>query len=149
MDTSSSATKKKTIRASLTEQYEERVATTLEKVDPNRAKARAILKDEEEMEHESLDGEWDGYKEALPNDTQPYLETPLLTLRQLMPGSSGGDEEDQDLDQSFRADKIEFMVVRRPLTPDEARAETVLVDPGDVDWTIPEQADYELSLIHI
>ena len=89
MDTSSSS-KKKTIRASLTEQYEERVASTLEKVDPNRAKARSILKDEEPMEHESLDGEWDGYKDALPNDTQPYLDTPLLTLRELMPGSSEG-----------------------------------------------------------
>ena len=114
----------------------------MEKVDPNRAKARAVLK-EETMEVESLDGEWDGYKKPLPSDTQAYLDTPLLTLRQLMPGSSGGDGDDQDLDQSFRADKIEFMVVRRPLTPAEKQAETVLVDPGDVDWSIPEQADYE------
>ena len=141
MDTSSS--KKKTLRASLTEPYEARVATTLEKVDPNRAKARAILKDEETMEVESLDGEWDGYKETLPSDAKAYIDTPLLTLRQLMPGSSGGDEDDQDLDQSFRADKIEFMVVRRPLTPAEKQADTVLVDPGDVDWSIPEQSDYE------
>ena len=140
MDTSS---KKRTIRASLTEQYEARVATTLEKVDPNRAKARAVLKDEETMEVESLDGEWDGHKEPLPSDTRAYMDTPLLTLRQLMPGSSGGDEEDQDLDQSFRADKIEFMVVRRPLTLDEQRVETVLADAGDVDWSIPEQDDYE------
>ena len=65
MDTSTRA--KKSIRASLTAQYEARVADTLERVDPNRAKARAALQDQD-MEVEALDGEWNGYKEPLPTE---------------------------------------------------------------------------------
>ena len=47
MDTDSTAgpAPRKSLRASLTAQYEARVATTLEKVDPNRAKAKAALQD--------------------------------------------------------------------------------------------------------
>ena len=100
MDTSSHAPAKKGIRASLTAQYDARVASTFEKVDPNRAKARAALKDED-MEVEELSGEWDGYKEPLPSTSQAYADAPLLTLRELMPGATGGDDEDRELDQSF------------------------------------------------
>ena len=56
---------KKSLRASLTEQYEARVAETTEKIDPNRAKANAILKDDE-MEVEPLTGCVDAFKEPLP-----------------------------------------------------------------------------------
>ena len=139
MDTS---TAKKSIRASLTEQYEARVASTLEKVDPNRAKARGILK-EEDLDVEALEGEWDGYKEPLPQEPQGYESAPTLTLRELMPGATGGDDEDRELDLSFRADRIEFMVVRRKLSPPEVEADAVLKDPADVDWSIPDQDDYE------
>ena len=104
MDTSTTA--KRSLRAALTEQYEARVASTMERVDPNRAKARLVLK-EEDMEFEALDGEWDGYKEPLPQESTSYMDAPLLTIRQLMPGSTSDDEEDRELDQSFRADKIE------------------------------------------
>ena len=76
MDTSN-ASAKKSIRASLTEKYEARVATTLEKVDPNRAKARAVLK-EDELVVEDMDGEWGGYKEPLRQEKRSYLETPSL-----------------------------------------------------------------------
>ena len=60
-----------------------------------------------------------------------------------MPGSTGDDPEDKDLDQSFRADRIEFMVVQRALTTDEARECGVIEDPGDVDWDIPTPEEYE------
>ena len=53
MDTS---TVKKTLRASLTTKYEERVAETIEKVDPNRAKANEALKDVDNMEAGGLQG---------------------------------------------------------------------------------------------
>ena len=76
------------------------MATTLEQVDPNRAKARAALK-EEDMDVESLDGEWTGYKQPLPTPSTSYADTPVLTLRELMPGSTGDDAEDKDLDQSL------------------------------------------------
>ena len=96
----------------------------MEKVDPNWAKARSVLK-EEDMEVEALDGEWDGYKEPLPQETPSYMDAPLLTIRQLMPGSTGEDEDDRELDQSFRADKIEFMVVQRKLSAAEKEADTL------------------------
>ena len=142
MDTSTSAPPKKSIRASLTEQYEDRVASTLEKVDPNRAKAKEALKDED-FEVEALAGEWDGYKEPLPTEQTSYEDAPVLTLRELMPGATGGDEEEKDLDQSFRSNRIEFMVVQRNLTPPEKEADSVLLDPADVDWSIPDQEEYE------
>ena len=97
MDTSSGTQAKKSIRESLTAQYDERVATTLERVDPNRAKAKEMLK-EDKMETEAMAGEWEGYSEPLPEPQETYMDAPLLTLRQLMPGATGGDEEDPDLD---------------------------------------------------
>ena len=131
MDTSSS-TAKKSIRASLTAQYEARVASTLEKVDPNQAKARAVLQDES-MEIEALEGEWDGYKDhPLPQEPQGYEGAPTLTL----PGTTGGDDDDRELDLSFRADRIEFIVVQRKLSPPEVEADTVLKGPADVYWSI-------------
>ena len=61
------------------------------------------------------------------------MDAPLLTILELMPGSTGGDEDDQELDQSFSANTIEFMVVQRSLTTDERVINAVL----------------NLSLIHI
>ena len=141
-DTAAGPAPRKNLRASLTAQYEERVATTLEKVDPNRAKARAALQDVE-YDVEALEGEWTGYKEPLPTASQGNEEAPLLTLRELMPGATGGDEEDRDLDLSFKADKVDFMVVHRPLTAPELEVDMVLKDPADVDWSIPDQSEYE------
>ena len=142
MDTSTGPSARKSIRASLTAQYDERVATTLEKVDPNRAKAKAMLK-EDEMDTEDLDGEYDSFKEPLPEAKVAYNEAPLMTLRELMPGSTGDDKEDRDLDQTFRADRVEFMVVYRELSPEEAKANSVLKDAGDVDWSIPTHEEFE------
>ena len=85
----------------------------------------------------------DSYKEALPKESDNYMDSPLLMLRELMPGSTGGDDDDQELDQSFRSNKIEFLVVQRPLTAPERAADTVLSDPADVDWSIPDQEQYE------
>ena len=65
------------------------------------------------------------------------MDTPLLT-----PGLTGGDE-DRDLDQTFRSDKIEFMIVHRQLDPDEVCEGSVLKDPADVDWAIPSLSEYE------
>ena len=116
-------------------------------MDPNRAKAREMLQDEN-METEALTGEFEAFKEPLPEVKQTYMEAPLLTLREFMPGSTGDDDDDHDLDQSFRADKVEFMVVHRPLSPDEAKDNAVLHDAADVDWSIPDQAEFEDIMGH-
>ena len=141
MDTSSSA--RKNILASLTAQYDERVASTLERVDSHRAKAKAVLKDDN-MEVEALTGEWDAYTEPLP-DAAPttYMEALLLTLRELMPGSTGSYGDDQELDQTFRANRIEFIMAHRKLCREEVEADMVLKDPTDVDWSIPDQEEFE------
>ena len=141
MDTSSTSAMR-SIQAGLSAQYDERVASTLEKVDPNQAKARAMLAEDDHIEAEDLTCEWDGYKEPLPQGPQSYLEAPLLTLRDLMPGTTAEDD-DPDLDLSFRADKVEFIVTQRALTHPEIEVDQVLKDPADVDWEIPTQPEYE------
>ena len=105
------------------------------------SKAKELLK-EENMDVEALEGEFEAYKDPLPQKSSNYMDTPLLTLRELMPGLTG-DEEGRELDQSFRSDRIEFMVVHRQLDPEEARVGSVIKDPADVDWAIPTQAEYE------
>ena len=145
MDTST----KRNVRATLSELYDARVAETTEKVDPNRAKANAALKDADNLEIEPLSGQLGAYKDPLPEENTSYLDSPLLTLWELMPGSTGSLKEDTDLDQSFRADRIEFMVVQRPLTASEAQESGVIEDPGDVDWDIPTPEQYEDIVGHL
>ena len=84
--------------SSITEKYEARVAETTERVDPNRSKANAALKDEDNMEIEELSGAFNGFKEPMPVETDNYMDAPLLTIRELMPGATGGDDEDNELD---------------------------------------------------
>ena len=141
MDTNDASAVKRNARATLSRLYDARVAATTEKIDPLRAKAREALKDVDNFEVEKVDGQWG-------TDTVPHApeinpeDAPLLTLRQLMPGSTG-DEEDHELDNKFRANKIEFMVVQRTLTPNERKEGHAIEDPSDVDWTIPSQEEYE------
>ena len=78
---SSGAAVRKSIRASPTAQYDERVASTLEKVDPNRARAKAVLKDDN-MEVESLTGEWDAYTNPLRRRRPRMTEEALKNLLQ-------------------------------------------------------------------
>ena len=144
MDTDSAASApKRNTRLSLTQQYDARVAETTKRVDPLRAKANAELKDADEFEVEKLEGQWG-------SDTVPQApaaanpdDAPLVTLRQLMPGSTGSQDDDRELDQAFKANKIEFILVQRPLTTDETRVGGQIEDPADVDWSIPSQEEYE------
>ena len=60
-----------------------------------------------------------------------------------MPGATCGDDDDHELDLTFRANKVEFIVTHRSLHPAELKADCVLKDPADVDWSIPDQAEFE------
>ena len=71
------------------------------------------------------------------------MEAPLLTLRELMPGSTGDDDAEGDLDQSFRADKVEFLVMVRNITEIEAQTDSVIEEVGDIDWDIPSHEEFE------
>ena len=137
MDTSSSS--KRNARLDITQQYDARVVATTERIDPLRAKANKVLKDADEFEIELLSGQWgsDTVPQA-PEPTKPE-DAPLLTLRQLMPGSTGSLDDGWELDQVFRADRIEFILVQRPLMANESREAGQIEDLTDVDWTIPSQ----------
>ena len=142
MDTNDVSAVKKNARATISKLYDARVAATTEKIDPLRAKANAALKDVDNFEVEKLDGQWGA--DTVPHATAANPEeVPLMTLRQLMPGSTGDEDEDRELDTAYKADKIEFIVVQRPLTANEEKAGNAIEDPADVDWTIPTQDEYE------
>ena len=141
MDTS--APPKRSIRADITRKYEERVAATTAKTDPHRAKAREQLGDIDGFELENFNSSITAPKSAPPQPTTSYLNAPLLTLPQLMPGSTGKVDDNDELDQSFRADKIEFLVIQRKLLPDEVQQDPVIQEVGDVDWEVPTQEEYE------
>ena len=141
MDTT--APPKKNLRAEITQQYDAWVAATTELVDPNRAKARRIIGTDDDCEVEEVAGAFSTPTHHANEAETAYLDAPLLTLRELIPGSTGEGDDDGDLDQSFRADKIEFLVMHRPMTKTETEADTVLEDPANVDWAIPNQVEYE------
>ena len=136
MDTSSGPAKRN-VRADITRKYDERVAET---IDPHRAKARDILRDVTDGEVVDFEGTFTAPKDP-PKYEEPksYLDAPLL----LMPGSTGEGDDDGELDQAFRADKIEFLVMVRNVTEDERRDDAVLKDAGEVDWDIPSKDEFE------
>ena len=141
MDTSGP---KRNVRAALTKMYDARVAETIKKVDPHRATAREKLGDVDNLEKESLSGSYVADK-VQPKPQQPtnYVDAPMLTLRELMPGGTGEQDPDDDLDQAFRADRIDFIVMHRPLSDKELQVDGVIEDPADVDWSIPEKEEFE------
>ena len=66
------------------------------------------------------------------------------TSRSLMPGSSkDSDPDDLSLNQTFRADKIEFLLVSRPATPAEANTKHQILNVNTSDWDIPKDEEYE------
>ena len=100
------------------------------------------------MEVEAINGEWDGYSEPLPQAQETYMEAPLLTLWQLMPGATGGNDDETDLDLTFRANKVEFIVTQRQLCREEKEVDIVLKDAADVDWSIPTPEEFEDIMGH-
>ena len=128
MDTSAGPSMKRCLRADITHQYEERVASTTEKVDPIRAKARELLGEFDNFELEEVAGAFSA-PDSHANETKvDYLEAPLMTLRELMPGSTGDGHDDSELDQSFHADKIEFLVMQQNMTDAELEADLLTAD---------------------
>ena len=111
MDTGESTAPKRNTRLDITKLFDARVAATTERVDPLRAKANAALKDVDNFEVEKLSGKW-GADTVPQAPAAPDPENaPLLTLRQLMPGSTGDQDDDRELDNAFRADRIEFILL--------------------------------------
>lgn len=96
------------------------MADTTKKTDPHRAKARELLGVIDGFEIKNFNLAVTAPKPVPKAQPTAYLDAPLLTLRELMPGSTG-EGDDDELDQSFRADKVEFLVMHRKLSPEETR----------------------------
>ena len=61
-----------------------------------------------------------------------------------MPGRAAeADLEDHSLNQSFRADKIEFIVVSREATAAELNRRQHILDVNLASWEIPPESEYE------
>ena len=61
-----------------------------------------------------------------------------------MPGSAKEcDPDDHSLNQTFRADKVEFLVVSRPATPAEDAQKRQLLNVNTADWDIPKDEEYK------
>ena len=60
-----------------------------------------------------------------------------------MPGKAQEtDLDDRSLDQSFRADKIEFVLVCRIATPDEDKRKQQIIDVNVAEWEIPSEKEF-------
>ena len=60
-----------------------------------------------------------------------------------MPGKAQhNDLDDRSLDHSFRADKIEFVVVSRIATPDENNRKQQIIDVNLAEWDILSDSEY-------
>ena len=78
------------------------------------------------------------------NNYSSYTNTyTYLPLRSLMPGKAQqADLDDRSLDQSFRADKIEFVLVSRIATPDESLRKQQIIDVNLAEWVIPTEQEF-------
>ena len=75
---------------------------------------------------------------------KPYIEQPTITLRSLMPGDSkDAGPDDRRLDMSFKAEKVEFLLVARPITDREIKEGCILESVKQSAWDIPEAEDFE------
>ena len=73
-----------------------------------------------------------------------FSQIPTLTLRMLMPGDSkDADKEDRRMDQTFKQEKVEFLLVARPVTQTEIDAGYITESVNSSEWDIPEIEDFE------
>jgi hypothetical protein len=130
----------KSLRASITDKYHERVDATQAKLGKE---AKPRDKPEDVEEEELLDVTFKAPKDPVPCQPISKAEAPLLSLRELMPeGVQNTDMEDRTLDAKFRADKVEFLLMARAATDEEKTAGIVLHDAGEKEWEIPEPSEY-------
>ena len=61
-----------------------------------------------------------------------------------MPGDSKEvDKNEKRMDQAFKQEKIEFLLVARPITPAEIKALSITESVNNAKLDIPEIGDYE------
>ena len=85
----------------------------------------------------------------VPKKTVPkvkkYTDAPLLNLKDLLPPDIECDDvHDKDLDSTFRATRLEFILLAQTLPLDETLdPDIAAVDDNDLEWSIPDQDTFD------
>lgn len=109
----------KTARGDISSKYAQKSDACQAKKNSESAKKRNNDKDFEIKDLKRKVYPASSYKLPPP---KPYIEQPTITLCSLMLGDSkDADPEDRRLDISFKAEKVEFLLVARPVTDREIK----------------------------
>ena len=131
----------KTARGDISSKYAQKSDAFRAKKNPDSVKKRDNDEDFEIKDLKRKVYTASSYKLSAP---KPYIEQPTITLRSLMPGNSkDADPDDRQLDMSFKAEKVEFLLVARPITAREIKEGCILESVNNSAWDIPEAEDYE------
>ena len=126
------------IREKLTHVYTKRKKETREKRDEGRAKPSVAFR---------VDTSNAG--EKVKDTTVPLLaptklaDAPTLSLKDLVPEADRRQIEEQGQDESFRTDRIEFVVVEREVTPGEG---DFAARPEDLEWEFPDRTMFDMII---
>ena len=124
------------LREKLTHVYQKKTKETREKRDEDRTTPSVAFR---------VDKTHAGKK--VKSTTVPLLEpvkladAPTLSLKDLVPEQDKYGIESQGQDESFRSDRIEFVVVERELEAGEAT--TISGSDRDYEWEIPERSSFD------
>ena len=131
----------KTARGDISTKYAQKSDAFRAKKNPEATKPRDKEEDFEIKDLRRKVYTASSYKLPAP---KPYIDQPTITLRSLMPGDSkDADPEDRRLDMSFKAEKVEFLLVARPITEREIKEGCILESVNQSPWDIPEAEDFE------
>ena len=131
----------KTARGDISTKYAQKSDAFRAKKNPDAVKNRDKEEDFEIKDLKRKVYTASSYKLPAP---KPYMEQPTITLRSLMPGDSkDADPEDRRLDMSFKMEKVELLLVARPITDREVKEGCILESVNESAWDIPEAEDFE------
>ena len=126
------------IREKLTHVYTKRTKETREKRDEGRTKPSDAFRVDKSNAGEKV-----------KDTTVPLLaptklaDAPTLSLKDLVPEADRRELEEQGQDESFKTDRIEFVVVEREVTPGE---EDIAVRADELEWEFPERDSFDMII---
>ena len=126
------------LREKLTHVYSQRTKETRDKCDEGRVKPSVEFRVDKTNAGEKV-------KTA----TVPLLaptklaDAPTLSLKDLVPEADRQGIEEQGQDESFKTDRIEFVVVEREIAPGE---EEIAMRPDELEWEFPERQMFDMII---
>ena len=126
------------IREKLTHVYTKRTKETREKRDEGRVKPSVAWRVDTSNAGEKV------RTAAVPLLAPTKLaDAPTLSLKDLVPEADRRELEEQGQDESFRSDRIEFVVVEREIVPGE---EDTALRPEELEWEFPERQTFDMII---